>query len=397
MIDTAKKSPVLILGLGGAGGRVVQSLSTMPESAGLLLRVFDTDRNALKNLDLLPEDCKILCDEQWLLGQGSGGDVVKAQRALSRESGKLQSVMSQASLLITVGGFGGGTATGGAGVVARLARSLSLPSVALMELPFAFEGHVRCKAAEDGLRELLALSDTVLGIPNDLLFSVLPAETSFADAFELADRELARTLLGVVDLLQEGNLLASDIGDLTAILRNRKSYAAVGVGLGNGATAAESCNMALASLLDSPFLGGVAKLKEADAVIINLTGGSSLTLSEVKRTLESAGELPGMSAKVLIGANVRQELANQVHLTAIAVKYDEREVVAKQLAESSPAGPRGRSRSTKRSKEKPVQQSLPLTITSSGIFEGKTGTVIDGVNFDIPTFVRQQTVIDTGE
>ena len=267
----------------------------------------------------------------------------------------------------------------------------------MLELPFAFEGHGRCKAAEDGLRELLALADTVLGIPNDLLFSVLPAETSFADAFQMADRELARTVLGLVDLLQEGNLLATDMGDLTAILKNRKSYAAIGVGFGDGAEVAESCNMALSSLQDSPFLGGVAKLKEADAVIINLTGGEALSLSEVKRTLENAGTLPGMNARVLLGANVRQNLGKQVHLTAIAIKYDEREVAARQLAENTKPAARRRGRTAKNSNAQPVQQSLPLTITSSGIFEGKTGTIIDGVNLDIPAFVRQQLTVDTGE
>lgn len=388
------RDKIMILGLGGAGGRVVQTLSGMKEAAGLMFSVFDTDRAALDKLTLLPDSCKVLCDEQWLSGQGTGGDVMKGQRALSRENGKLQTLIREAALLITVGGLGGGTATGGAGVICRLARHLSVPCVSLFELPFAFEGHGRVKCAEDGLRELLTLTDAVMGIPNDLLFSVLPAETGFAEAFDLADQELARTVLGLVDILLPGNLLSADLGDLSAILKNRKNYAAVGVGIGRGDTAAESCTLALSALVDSPFLGGAAKLKEADAVIINLTGGETLTLAEVKRTLENAGTLPGLHARVLMGANVREGMNNEVHLTAVAVKYDDREAAAAQLAESSK--PVRRRRSAK-SKEQPVQQSLPLTIASSGIFEGMNGTIVDGVNLDIPAFSRNQIPVDTGE
>ena len=396
MDNTANNSKVLILGLGGAGGRIIQTLSTLPEAAGLMLSVFDTDRNALDRLTALPEECKVLCDTQWLLGQGSGGDPIKGQRALSRESARLQAVINQADLLVIVGGLGGGTATGGAGVAARLARTLSKSAILLMEMPFAFEGYGRSKCAEDGLRELLALSDTVLGIPNDLLFSVLPAETAFAEAFRMADMELARTIIGLTDVLQPGNLLSADIGDLASILRSRKSYAAIGVGSGAEATAAESCNQALNTLADSPFLGGAAKLKEADAVVINLTGGEELTLSDVKRTLEHAGNMTGMPSKTIIGANIRPGMGTRVNLTAVAVKYDEREAAVNQISESSKPAQRKRKKASPNTSQ-PFQQTLPLTIASCGIFEGQTGTVIDGVNFDIPSFVRRQIPIDTGE
>ena len=396
MDNTTINSRVLVLGLGGAGGRTVQTLSTLPEAAGLMLTVFDTDQNALARLTALPEECRILCDSQWLLGQGTGGDPIKGQRALSRENSRLQAVINQADLLIVVGGLGGGTATGGAGVVARLARSLSKPAILLMEMPFAFEGYGRSKCAEDGLRELLALSDTVLGIPNDLLFSVLPSETAFAEAFRMADLEFARTITGLIDVLQPGNLLSANTGDLASILRSRKSYAAIGVGSGAEETAADSCNQALNSLADSPFLGGAAKLKEADAVVINLTGGENLTLTDVKRTLENAGLMTGMPAKTIIGANIRPGMGSRVNLTAIAVKYDEREAAVAQISKDKKPGEKTRKVSTKNTQQ-PVQQTLPLTIASCGIFEGKTGTIIDGVNFDIPSFVRRQIPIDTGE
>ena len=395
-MDNTIKNKVLVLGLGGAGGRIVQTLSTLPEAAGLMLAAFDTDRSALDRLTLLAPEHKILCAEQWLYGQGAGGDPIKGQRAFSRDSSQLQAIITQADLLIVVGGMGGGTATGGAGVVARLAKSLSKTALLLMGMPFAFEGYGTSKCAEDGLRELLALSDTVLSVPNDLLFSVLPAETPFAEAFRMADMEFARTLTGLIDLIQPGNLLSSDIGDMATILRARKSYAAIGVGCGAEATTVESCNQALNTLADSPFLGGAAKLKEADAVIINLTGGEELSLSDVKRTLEHANTMTGINAKTIVGANIRPGAGTKVTLTAIAIKYDEQEAAAQQISEN--AKPVGRKRKTPaKSAATPVQQTLPLAIASCGIFEDQSGTIIDGVNFDIPAFVRRQVPIDTGE
>ena len=388
------KRAVTVLGLGGAGCRVVSTLSTLPGAENLQLCALDTDRRALDSLSNLPENCKMLCDEQWLLGQGTGGDVMKGQRAVSRESSRLQTLLRNASMLLVVGGLGGGTATGGAGVISRLARTHALTAICLFSLPFAFEGHVRTKTAEDGLREMLALSDTVLGIPNDLLFSVLPAETTFAEAFQMADLELARTVLGVIDILQPGNLLSADMGDLSAMIKSRKNYAAIGVGYGDSEDPGTSCNMALSSMLDSPFLGGEAKLKEADAVMISLTGGEELTLSEVKRTLESAGALPGAVSRVMIGANIRPGMGRKVHLSCIAVKYDDREA----NAQGTTAAVRTpRRRSSRSSQQKPSQLTLPLTISSCGIFEGRTATIIDGVNFDIPAFVRRQLPVDTGE
>ncbi len=389
------ENKVVVLGVGGAGVRVAQALYALPDAAGCVIYAFDTDRGALERAATLPAERRLLGDEQWLAGLGTGGDAMKGQRALSRESGRVRELLKDATLAVIVGGLGGGTATGGAGVLARLAHTLNVPMVFLFELPFAFEGHGRRKTAEDGLRELLALSDTVLGIPNDLLFSVLPAETPFAEAFRTADCELARTLLGVIDILLPGNLLASDLGDLGAILKNRKSYAAVGVGEGSGDDPGAACRQALAALSDSPFLGGAAKLKEADAVLLNLTGGSDLTLSEVKRTLETAGAWAGLATRLLVGANVREGLQNRVRLTAVAIKFDEREAVDRQLAEAAKPA-RRRVRRTP-AEDNLIQPSLPLPISTSGIFEGRPETVIDGVNFDIPTFHRRQLVIDTGE
>lgn len=386
---------VAILGLGGAGGRVVESICQLPESANLRLGVFDTDRRALEQLTALPDACKYLCGEQWLQGMGAGGDVMKGQRAISHDSSNLQTFMQGAGLLVVVGGLGGGTATGCAGFISRMARSNNLAALSIFEMPFSFEGHGRCQTAENALRELIEQPGTVIAVPNDLLFSVLPAETAFADAFRMADKELARAVLGVIDVVTPGNLLSADMGDLAAVLKSRKNYAAVGVGMGNEESAAQSCITALNTLMDSPFLGGAAKLKEADAVILNLTGGEELSISDVRRTLESAGTLPGSNARVLVGVNMRKDLGKSVHLTAIAVKYDEREAVA---VEDKPRTVRKTTRRrNKQEAAQPVQQMLPLTITSCGIFEGRTPTIIDGVNYDIPAFVRRQVSIDSGE
>ena len=165
--------------------------------------------------------------------------------------------------------------------------------------------------------------------------------------------------------------------------------------MGNADDPADSCMQALANLMDSPFLGGSAKLKEADSVILNLTGGNNLSIANVQKTLENAGTLPSSSCRVLVGANVNESMGSSVRLTAVAIKYDERETAVRAAAETRKS--RRRVRNSVSDGSKPVQQMLPLTIASCGIFENRTPTIIDGVNFDIPAFVRRQVVIDTGE
>jgi len=391
-MDSGEK--VLILGIGGAGVRIAGAVRALPTAAALTVAAFDTDSEALKHAETLAADARILGNEQWLNGHGTGGDVVKGQRAAAQESERLKELLGGARLAIVAGALGGGTATGGAGVIARVARSLNVPAVFVLEMPFAFEGNARRKTAEDGLRELLGQADAVITLPNDLLFSVLPPETPFAEAFRMADVELAGVIAGVVDILLPGNLLSADFGDLSAVLKNRKSYAAVGVGRGFAEQPGEACRQALASLCDSPFLGGAAKLREADAVLLNLTGGPELSLAEVRRTLESAGAMAGLTARLLAGANVREDFRNQVRLTALAVKFDERDAVDKRVADAAKPARRRRAAA---SSEGAIQPVLPLAIATSGIFESTAGTVIDGVNFDVPTYHRKQIAIDTGE
>ena len=153
-MDTANNNGlVAVLGLGGAGGRIVESIYKLPESSGLRLGVFDTDRRALEQLTALPDACKYLCGEQWLQGMGAGGDVMKGQRAISHDSSNLQTFMQGAGLLVVVGGLGGGTATGCAGFISRMARSNNLAALSIFEMPFSFEGHGRCQTAENALRQ----------------------------------------------------------------------------------------------------------------------------------------------------------------------------------------------------------------------------------------------------
>ncbi|WP_176013416.1 hypothetical protein [Victivallis sp. Marseille-Q1083] len=393
--ETVREKTIAVLGLGCAGVRVVNLLSRMPEAAHLRLLAVDTDSEALDGCPL-PEENKLLADRQWRNGRGCGGDVLKGQRSMARERAALETLISDSKLLLVIGGLGGGTASGGAPALAGLAGRLKIPTIFLLTMPFSLEGHSKRKISEDTLQELLPVVDVLLCLPNDLLFSVLPAETSTREAFRLADLELARSVVGVSELLRVGNLLPADFGDLRTVLRERKSFCAIGVG---NAAAGEGLNvgqLALERLLEAPLLGGVNKLRDADVVVLTLLGGEALSLGEMKAVFEAARRFIGEDANVVIGTNVDPAYGDRIQLTALAIKYD-----GKVEAVRRPVH--------RRRAERPAvvgsiagggqfeQPQFELEPVSRGIFLNTTQVVVNGEDLDIPTFQRRSVAIDKGE
>ena len=333
-MDNTIKNKVLVLGLGGAGGRIVQTLSTLPEAAGLMLAAFDTDRSALDRLTLLAPEHKILCAEQWLYGQGAGGDPIKGQRAFSRDSSQLQAIITQADLLIVVGGMGGGTATGGIRTVASVARQLATPALFMLSTPFSFESYTKRKNADEAVKELLQITDALVTLPNDILFSTLPPDAAVEESFLLAAESLAWCVLAVAELLASRKLIGGDFADFLALLRKKRSSCAVGVGRASSSDGLDRCAMALENMLESPFLGGMSRFSQAHAVILTITGGKNLSIGEMRQTLDRASSLVPGSTQFMAGVTINPAMDEEVLLTCFAIRYDS----LPEAQERSPAG-----------------------------------------------------------
>jgi cell division protein FtsZ len=288
---------VKVLGLGRAGVKIVNSLDEIPEASWLDIAAVDTDKASVNSSRLKNN---FLIGEEWTHGLGCGGNIIKGERALAHKTNiQIREFLTNASLLIIVAGFGGGTATGGASVVARLAKEKNIPVIFAITLPFAFEGPGKRETAENQIKVLIRTSSTIISIPNDLLYSSLPASTPVEQVFKKANFEVARTVLGIAELLRCNNLISVDLCDLHNLLCKQKSECGIGIGIAETEDGSARTHLALKKLMNSPLLGGRQRIKKADALIVSITGGDDLTIGEMKHTLDSITEIADKKTKLL--------------------------------------------------------------------------------------------------
>lgn len=386
-----------VTGVGGAGCRVISHLLREPGAGQLKLTAIDTDKNSLAECGLAPENC-IVAGEIWRNGRGTGGSVIDGQRALSHERKRIEEMLRDTDMLIICAGLGGGTASGGVPIVLSCASNLHIPAVTLVTMPFSVEGGLRQRNAEQAVNnEIIRIADAVIPIPNDLLFAGLDPATPLAEAFQLADREMARSVLALSTVLSAGNLLNSDFADFSALLWRKKSRCALGIGVVDTNVDKEfTAEKAFARLMESPLLGGPSGLCDADAVIFTLTGGPELSLHNAQSIFTISSSHLSKKTSVMVGAAVHPDWHGKFQYTALAVKYEEESIPKTSRSERSK---NKRAERIEKDDGDMIQQSLPLTETefSRGIMEKTTPVRWNGEELDIPTFLRRNQIVDTGK
>ena len=392
-----EQKKITVLGIGGTGCRIVGILRENPLSAPLRLLAIDSDSAGLERSGLT-EEARLLAGARWRAGRGCGGSVLDGQRVVAHERSRIEKLLEGVPFLLVIGGLGGGTASGGMPVVLSVARKLEIPTLFFVSLPFTLEGHSKRKIAEDTVKEeLLGLADAVICLPNDLLFSVLESTTPLSNAFKLADQELSRTVLALTMVLLHGNLLAADFGNFITLLRRKKSFCSIGVGVASGEIDGESRGeAAMERLLHSPLLGGADKLGEADAVIFTLLGGPELSLGETKQLLELAGRQVKPETRLIVGAATGEEWAGKLMLSAVTVRFDAESEASELLRSSSERAPK-RTRSAAAHAADADQLILPLEPISKGVMERGPQVKWGNDDLDVPTFKRRNITIDNGK
>ena len=326
--------------------------------------------------------------------------MIRGEQAVAKERHAIAKRMEGKSLLIVVGGLGGGVATGGIRTLASVARTLKIPAVFMLTTPFSFESFAKRKTAEECLEDLLPLADIVMRMPNDLLFSMLPSETPFEDAFAKSGMELAHTALGVAGMLSSENALGSDYAGFMAALKGKKCSCGIGVGSADSSEGLDRCGIAVERMLLSPFLGGAFKRENTDAAVITVSGGPDLELGEAKRTLELiAGMLP-KETEILTGVTTSEQFRDRVQVTVIRIKYDQpvqpRVREEKEWRGGVQSAPAKRSESPAESNGPLEQGVFELQSFDKGCFSAVTPTLYKGEDLDIPTYQRREISINKG-
>ncbi len=307
------RSPIIrVIGVGGAG---VNAVNRMVETQipGVEFMAVNTD---LQSLQVCTADVTVHIGAEATRGLGSGADPELGHRAAFDEQDKIKRLLKGSDMVFVAAGAGGGTGTGAAPVVARLAREVGALTVGIVTRPFSFEGSRRAGLADKGIEALSAEVDTLITVPNDRLLSVLDEQTSMVEAFEVADDVLRQGVQGVSDLVTLPALINLDFADVRTIMSDA-GQALLGIGMSTG----EGRAMAAAEkAISSPLLE--TSVEGARSILLSITGGADLSLIEVSEAAKVVGEAAHPDANIIFGANIDEELSDQVWVTVVATRFD---------------------------------------------------------------------------
>jgi cell division protein FtsZ len=298
-----------VIGVGGAG---LNALNRMIDS-GITDVDFIAVNTDIQQLTLSDAEIKVHIGRDLTKGLGSGAAADIGRRAAEEAHDQLKRILRGSDMVFVTAGEGGGTGSGAAPVVARVARELGALTVGIVTLPFRFEGTKRRGQAEAGVDELRANCDTVITIPNDRLLEVLDRDTSMLDAFRVADDVLRQGVQGITDLITMPGLINLDFADVRTIMKDAGS-ALMGIGFSsNGENRArEAAERALRSpLIDTEVSG-------ARGILLSIAGGDDLTLFEVNEAAEVVRQAATDDTNIIFGATVDERLAGQVWVTVVA-------------------------------------------------------------------------------
>ncbi len=307
--------PVLrVVGVGGAG---VNAVNRMVEAQveGVEFIAVNTD---LQSLQQSQADVTLHIGSQVTRGLGSGSNPTLGRQAATDEYDRIKALLKGSDMVFITAGAGGGTGTGAAPVVAKIARELGALTVGIITKPFGFEGSRRGEQAERGIEELSAEVDTLIIVPNARLLTVLDKQTSMVEAFRVADDVLRQGVQGISDLITLPGLINLDFADVRTIM-SEAGTALLGIGMGTGETRAMD---AAQHAVDSPLLE--TKVDGARSILLSITGGRDLSLYEVNEAAKAVAEAAHPDANIIFGAMVDEKLQSEVWVTVVATGYGDR-------------------------------------------------------------------------
>lgn len=311
--DLNAVAKIKVIGIGGGGNNAVSSMVTTGKIRGVEFVAINTDSQALLNN---PATVKLQIGENLTKGLGSGADPEVGHQAAEESREKIKELLMDTDMVFITAGMGGGTGTGGAPVIAELAKEAGALTVAVVTKPFAFEGIRRMSVAEDGIEELKSKVDTLIVIPNQKLMDVVDKKMTLQEAFRVADSVLGQGVQGISDLITVPGLINVDFADVRAIMTDAGT-ALMGVGLGTGETRAQ---MAARTAISSPLLE--VKIDGARGILFNITGGSDMTMNEVSEAAEMISAHADPDANIIFGAAIDESMGDQIKISVIATGFE---------------------------------------------------------------------------
>ena len=304
---------IKVIGVGGGGGNAINRMIL----AGVSSCTFVAANTDMQALNLSRAQYKIQLGSNLTKGLGAGADPEMGARAAEESKDAIAEVLKDTDLLFIAAGMGGGTGTGAAPVIAKMAKDLNILTIAVVTKPFeTFEGKTRMDNANAGIEKLKGVVDTLLIIPNEKIQLYVPKGTPLVQAFKVADDVLRQGIQGITDIIVTPSLINLDFADIKAIMKN-KGNAHIGIGKGKGDNRTLD---AVRQAVQSPLLE--TNIQGATGLIIYVSGGTGLTIDEVHDSVSLVKEVVDPNAKIIFGMGIDEELQDEVMITIIATGFE---------------------------------------------------------------------------
>ncbi len=312
VMESTQNAKIKVIGVGGAGGNAV---NRMIEAGlqGVEFIAVNTDAQALL---MSKAEQKVQIGLKLTKGLGAGANPEVGMKAAQESEEDLRNVLEGADMVFVAAGMGGGTGTGAAPVIASISREMGILTVGVVSRPFMFEGRNRGNQAENGIQNLRDVVDSLIIIPNDRLLQIADRNTSFGDAFRMADDILRQGVQGITDLILVPGIINCDFADVQTVMRNSGS-ALMGIGSGRGDNRAiEAAKAAISSpLLESSIEG-------ATGLLFNISSSSNLGMVEVNEAASVIYEVVDPDAKIIFGTTIDDSLQEEIRITVLATGFN---------------------------------------------------------------------------
>jgi cell division protein FtsZ len=389
-VDQEKSAKIKVIGVGGAGGNAINNMIAS-NLQGVKFITANTDSQAL---EISRAPVKIQIGEKLTEGLGAGANPQIGRDAALESEEALRNALADSHMVFITAGFGGGTGTGAAPVIAEICKDLGALTVAVVTKPFAFEGKKRTKLAEDGIDNLKTVADTAITIPNDRLRGLAPRNAKLTEMFLRADEILLHSVKGITDLIMMPGLVNLDFADVKTTM-SKAGMAIMGIGISTGENrAVEAAERAMSHPLleDIPITG-------AKGVLMNITSTSDMEFEEVAEASERIHDEVGEDADIFWGTSIDDSLGDEMRVTVLATGIGA-DPEAQRLDNAVELPLRGKVRDITPNDldseiidyEEPtfIRQQKAVGETSGAIYRGHQGLMPEDSELDVPTFLRRK-------
>lgn len=313
-VDNKGKAKILVVGVGGGGCNAVNRMIEA-ELRNVNFIALNTDK---QDLDMSRAESKLQIGEKLTKGLGAGGNPEVGQKSAEENVEDISKLLSGADMVFVTAGMGGGTGTGAAPIVAKIAKDMGILTVGVVTRPFSFEGRRRSEHAEMGIKFLKQFVDSIVIVPNDKLLTIAETSTTMVEALRMADEILKHGVQSITELISDNSLINADFADVQTIMRDR-GVAHMGIGQGKGENKVKD---AVKNAVESPLLE--TQVAGAKAILLNIAGGQDMGMLDVSEASTLIQNVADQDAIIIFGTSIKEDLKDEMRITVIATGFENR-------------------------------------------------------------------------